>query len=42
MDLETVNTDELIECYQVINDYLKELETKKKEVEKSVENEGKN
>ena len=39
MDLKRVKTNELIECYNIVLDYLKQLESKKKEVEKS--NEGK-
>ena len=42
MDIERIDTDELIACYQIVSDYLKQLEKRKKEVEKSVENEGKN
>lgn len=40
MDVENVKTSELIECYQIIQNYLKQLETEKKEVEKEL-NEGK-
>lgn len=41
MDAEKVKTSELIECYQIVQNYLKQLETEKKEVEKEL-NEGKN
>ena len=40
MKVETVDTKELIACYELILDYLKQLETKKKELEKN--DEGKN
>ena len=41
MNVEQVNTSELLECYQLIQNYLKQLETEKKEVEKDL-NEGTN
>ena len=37
MDLKRVKTNELIECYNIVLDYLKQLESKKKEVETSNE-----
>ena len=37
MDLKRVKTNELIECYNIVLDYLKQLESKKKEVETSTE-----
>ena len=37
MDLKRVKTNELIECYNIVLDYLKQLESMKKEVEKSNE-----
>ena len=37
MDLKRVKTNELIERYNIVLDYLKQLESKKKEVEKSNE-----
>ena len=37
MDLKRVKTNELIECYNIVLDYLKQLESKKNEVEKSNE-----
>ena len=40
MDVEKVKTNGLIECYQIVQNYLKQLETEKKEVEKEL-NEGK-
>jgi hypothetical protein len=42
MDLKEVKTRELIECYQIILNYLKELNGQKENVEKSESNEGKN
>ncbi len=41
MNVEQVKTSELLECYQLIQNYLKQLETEKKEVEKDL-NEGTN
>ena len=37
MDLKRVKTNELIECDDMVLDYVKQLESKKKEVEKSNE-----
>ncbi len=36
--MEKIETKELIDCYNKILEYLKTLETKKAEVEKSMEN----
>lgn len=35
-----MNTEELIECYDLINSYLKELESKRKEVGENNEGQG--
>lgn len=36
--MNNVNTDELLECYKKVLEYLKQLEGKKEEVEKGFEN----
>lgn len=36
--MENIDTEELLNCYKRIIDYLKTLEDKKKEIEKSMEN----
>lgn len=40
MNIENIDTKQLIDCYQLILEYLKQLETQKKKV--SENNEGKN
>lgn len=36
--MENIDTEELLNCYKKVLDYLKALEDKKNEIEKSMEN----